>query len=154
MRLLMTLSAAEDGGRGRGWRGFRRPLRRRIERFNRRVFSRFSRWKAVRLIAAAREAATRIYIATRSLRKLLPLIPPAAFPRARNIAPVEISPAEYSSTFSDVKLEICARSSHLGNLAPRMIIACYTPRLASRLATSSKLCQAIELLLIESKAVG
>lgn len=35
----MTLSGAGRGGGGR--RGFRRPLRRRIERFNRLVFSRF-----------------------------------------------------------------------------------------------------------------
>lgn len=116
-------------------RGFRRPLRRRIERFNHQVFRRFSLSlslsKAVRLIATAREAATRIYIATRSLRKLLPLIPPAVFPHNRNIAPVEISPRNIprpsERTFPqpgrDVKLEICARTSHLVDLVSQTMIA-------------------------------
>ena len=79
MRLLMTLSA---GRKENGTRFSRRPLRRRIERFNHQVFSRFSPAKSGKINSrrAAREPATRIYIATRSLRKLLPLIPPAAFP--------------------------------------------------------------------------
>lgn len=49
-------------------RGFRRPLRRCIERFNRRVFSRFSTPRSGKINSReAREAATRIYIATRVL---------------------------------------------------------------------------------------
>lgn len=116
-------------------RGFRRPLRRRIERFNHQVFSRFSPSKSGKINSrrAAREAATRIYIATRSLRKLLPLILPAAFPHRavisrllkfrRGIFPRPSSqPTFRPQNRRHVKLEICARTSHSVDLASQMMI--------------------------------
>lgn len=126
----MTLSGAGRGGGGR--RGFRRPLRRRIERFNRLVFSRFLYPKSGKINSRGARSCNANLHRDAFFKKIAPPnSQPAAFPVISRLLKFPASPlpstfGERTSTPSprrwDVKLEICARTSHSVDLLSRMMI--------------------------------
>lgn len=116
----MTLSGRGTGGR----RGFRRPLRRRIERFNRPVFSRFLCPESGKINSRSARSCNANLHRDAFFKKIAPPnSQPAAFPVISRLLKFLPPPPPFPSTFGerppplvggigrDVKLEICARTT-------------------------------------------